>query len=247
MSRKKFIESLGATCKNWYWSWSFINEKEKTIIFGAWEHRSDGNISLILDEKWQTDNKGNKTKGYPQSLEHIKLIETGGYTLKTFGMIASEGTIDANGPPKIESFSKTLTTKTLNRVGNSWYASDNVLPNQLPEEISEGAKYVEGSANTITVNAYERNPKAREACIKHFGAICCVCKFDFQTTYGDIGAGYIHVHHIVSLSEIKQAYVIDPIKDLRPVCPNCHAMIHRTQPALQIDQLITHLARVKNA
>ena len=241
------MASVGATCRNWSWSWSFINEKEKVIIFGAWEHRSVGNISLILDEKWQTDYQGKKTRGYPESLEHIKLIETGGYTLKTFEMIASERKSNTDGPTKIKSFSTHLTEKTLNRVGDSWYASDNALPNQLPEEISETETFIEGSSNTITVNAYERNPKARAACIKHYGAICNVCKFDFQTTYGDIGLGYIHVHHLVSLSEIRQAYKIDPIKDLRPVCPNCHAMIHRTQPALKIEQLISQLSRVKNA
>lgn len=48
MSRKKFIESHGATCKNWNWSWSFINDAEKFIIFGAWDVYDDGNMSQIL-------------------------------------------------------------------------------------------------------------------------------------------------------------------------------------------------------
>ncbi|MBZ6758337.1 HNH endonuclease, partial [Klebsiella grimontii] len=25
MNRKQFIQSRGATCRNWTWSWSFIN------------------------------------------------------------------------------------------------------------------------------------------------------------------------------------------------------------------------------
>ncbi|CFR13236.1 Uncharacterised protein [Yersinia kristensenii] len=37
MSRTDFIKSLGATCKNWTWSWSFIDDVNKKIIFGAWE------------------------------------------------------------------------------------------------------------------------------------------------------------------------------------------------------------------
>ena len=52
LTRKQFIESQGATCRNWTWSWSFINEKEKVIIFGAWDVRTEGNTSLILSKSW---------------------------------------------------------------------------------------------------------------------------------------------------------------------------------------------------
>ncbi|MDB9470225.1 hypothetical protein PN480_18680 [Dolichospermum circinale CS-1225] len=34
-----------------------------------------------------------------------------------------------------------------------------------------------------------------------------------------------------------EEYEVDPIKDLRPVCPNCHAMIHRRLPPLSIDEI----------
>lgn len=30
---------------------------------------------------------------------------------------------------------------------------------------------------------------------------------------------------------------IDPISDLRPVCPNCHAMLHKKNPPYTIDEL----------
>ncbi len=86
MSRKQFIESQGATCKNWTWSWSFINKSEKFIIFGAWDIHNDGNTTLILGEDWATSRKGGKQPGYPQSREHIRLIEEEGYQLKTFPM-----------------------------------------------------------------------------------------------------------------------------------------------------------------
>ena len=42
-----------------------------------------------------------------------------------------------------------------------------------------------------------------------------------------MGKDFIHVHHIIPLNEIKEEYTVDPIKDLVPVCPNCHAMLHR--------------------
>jgi len=75
MNRKNFIESQGATCHNWQWSWSFINENEKVIIFGAWDLFTEGNTSLIFSEDWQAYSGGRKAPGYNQSREHIRLIE----------------------------------------------------------------------------------------------------------------------------------------------------------------------------
>lgn len=96
----------------------------------------------------------------------------------------------------------------------------------IAEEISGEADFYEGSLRQIQVNAYERDRTARDACIRHYGAKCFVCGFNFENVYGQIGTGYIHVHHLVPLSQIRREYSVDPIRDLRPVCPNCHAMIH---------------------
>lgn len=106
-----------------------------------------------------------------------------------------------------------------------------------PEEIVEPGKYFEGALSQVTVNAYERNPAAREACVKHYGANCAVCGFNFGAVYGEIGLGFIHVHHLKPLASIKIGYQVDPMKDLRPVCPNCHSMLHRRMPPYSIDEL----------
>ncbi|MEG1241999.1 MAG: HNH endonuclease, partial [Oscillospiraceae bacterium] len=45
--------------------------------------------------------------------------------------------------------------------------------------------------------------------------------------YGEVGKNFIHVHHKIPLNEISEEYVVDPVNDLIPVCPNCHAMLHR--------------------
>ncbi|MBX3591576.1 MAG: HNH endonuclease [Burkholderiaceae bacterium] len=74
---------------------------------------------------------------------------------------------------------------------------------------------------------------------------CVVCAFDFSVRYGPIGEGFIHVHPIKPLSEIGKDYVLDPIRDLRPVCPNCHAMLHRLVPAISIEKLQELLGAVK--
>ena len=96
----------------------------------------------------------------------------------------------------------------------------------LTEEIAESPTLMEGAVSRISVNAYERNPEARRRCIEHHGAKCFVCEFDFGKVYGEVAGGYIHVHHVRPISEVGECYVVDPIKDLRPVCPNCHAVIH---------------------
>ena len=100
----------------------------------------------------------------------------------------------------------------------------------LPEEVNEPNQYFEGATSRIEINAYERDRQARDACIKHYGTCCFICGFSFGATYGKEFEEYIHVHHLCPLSEIGEEYRVDPVKDLRPVCPNCHAVIHLGRP-----------------
>lgn len=80
-------------------------------------------------------------------------------------------------------------------------------------------------------NKIERSRAAREACIAHYKCVCVACGMDFGKTYGDLGQGFIHVHHRVPIASIGQAYQVDPIKDLIPVYPNCHAVFPPMQSA----------------
>ena len=97
---------------------------------------------------------------------------------------------------------------------------------RLAEEVPFSGKLTEGALCRVTVNAYERNPIARANCIAHYGPTCAVCGFNFGGVYGPLAEGFIHVHHVKPLSEIGEQYEVDPVADLRPVCPNCHAVIH---------------------
>lgn len=99
------------------------------------------------------------------------------------------------------------------------------------DEVSDDEKkYVEGQPTKVTVNQYERNRIARQECIEYYGKngrICCqICGFDFGKFYGEDYTNIIEVHHIKPLSEIKKGYRINPTKDLIPVCPNCHTVLH---------------------
>lgn len=95
----------------------------------------------------------------------------------------------------------------------------------------------EGALTRIEVNRYERSAFNRQACLIFHGYICKVCEFDFEQKYGTLGKGFIHVHHIVPVSELGPDYKINPQTDLVPVCPNCHAMIHKRNPPYMVDEL----------
>lgn len=107
---------------------------------------------------------------------------------------------------------------------------------QRPDELPLGP-YREGAVRRVLVNIYERDRAARQACVAHYGTQCSVCGLDFKDRYGSLGVGFIHVHHVVPLSELGPEYELDPIRDLRPVCPNCHAMLHRRRPSLSITEV----------
>jgi HNH endonuclease len=106
----------------------------------------------------------------------------------------------------------------------------------LPEEIPS-FEFLEGAIYTVTVNAYERDPEARRQCIAAHGCTCCVCGFSFGSRYGQVAEGYIHVHHLRPLSEVGGVHLVDPVEDLRPVCPNCHAVLHRRVPSYSIEEV----------
>ncbi len=101
----------------------------------------------------------------------------------------------------------------------------------------EDTNFKEGNMITVKVNKYERSKQAREKCLEYYGYRCYVCGFDFEQYYGSIGKKIIEVHHKTALHEIKENYVVNPIKDLIPVCSNCHTIIHSRNPKFEIEEL----------
>lgn len=98
--------------------------------------------------------------------------------------------------------------------------------------------FEEGACQCSLANKYERDKRNRTLCIEAKGCCCSICGFDFEKSYGELGKGFIHVHHIVPVSKIGPNYIIDPVKDLIPICPNCHAMLHRADPPMGPDVLL---------
>ena len=112
---------------------------------------------------------------------------------------------------------------------------------QIPEELSDGVEYREGAVQSIRVNKYERDKKARDACLSHYGYVCQICRVKLSDIYGDVANELIHVHHIKPISEIGESYKVNPVSDLIPICPNCHAVIHLKIPPYLPSELIAML------
>lgn len=124
------------------------------------------------------------------------------------------------------------------------------IHNPVPDVFVEGDgidfptenDYFEGALEVVKVNKYERNRSARDKCIELKGCRCAVCGLDFEEKYGTIGKGFIHIHHIVPISTIGKEYNLDIEKDLVPVCPNCHYMLHKKPDGVySIDELKARL------
>ncbi|WP_447964327.1 HNH endonuclease [Nitrospira sp. Ecomares 2.1] len=130
-----------------------------------------------------------------------------------------------------------VATERLGEYGKASAARRATRERLFPDELEPGHQYVEGARRQVRVNAYERDPRARKACLKKHGCNCAVCGFNFGARYGVLGENFIHVHHLKPLSLTDGEYELDPFNDLRPVCPNCHAMLHRQEQLLSIEEL----------
>jgi hypothetical protein len=99
-------------------------------------------------------------------------------------------------------------------------------------------KYVEGQRTKRLVSYYERNAGLRSRAVAVHGTRCQVCGMSFDEQYGDLGEGFIEVHHLKPVSSYKVKVRVDPNTDMAVVCPNCHRMLHRqANKPLSIEEL----------
>ncbi|WP_158945324.1 HNH endonuclease [Granulicella sp. S190] len=161
-----------------------------------------------------------------------------------FGLAAGKAAGMSLGPQDLKGSLKTICFRTLRENGFEIVTKPNYQP--FPEEVDLSEEYSEGAIFQVAVNRFERDLSARAKCIEHHGPRCQACGFDFEMTFGAIGKGFIHVHHLIQLSDIRSTYVVNPIDDLIPVCPNCHAILHKRSPPYSLFELRCLLQSVKD-
>ena len=99
----------------------------------------------------------------------------------------------------------------------------------------------EGGEKVFISIRRERDAKLRVDALSMHGFDCMACGFNFGKFYGEIGKGFIEVHHVVPLSEAGRTET-NPETDLIVLCSNCHRIIHRQNGiCLSLKELKAHV------
>lgn len=104
----------------------------------------------------------------------------------------------------------------------------------------------EGEKFSDITTKYERSQLNRSLCLAYYGYNCTACGINLQEKYGDIARNHIQVHHLNPISAGGNIRP-DPIKDFRPLCPNCHSIAHLRNPPLTIDEIKVQINGNANA
>lgn len=151
-----------------------------------------------------------------------------GWNSLSLSMQKSPMAIDGANPAALESLAIIWAGRMLG-------ASLSLMPLEPVEPVPVGE--AEGGATQVLVTRYERSSINRAACIEIHGAVCKACGFDFGRFYGELGRGFIEVHHTQMVARLSPGTILNPETDLVPVCPNCHSMLHRRTPPYTVDEL----------
>ena len=122
-----------------------------------------------------------------------------------------------------------ITAAAIERIWQSRISTQTIPLLAITTTFTEGMRY------QVVTTAYERSEGARRKCLQHHGYACACCGILLVNKYGPIANNFIHVHHRIPVSSIDDSYVVNPITDLVPVCPTCHAIIHLHDPPLSVD------------
>jgi len=194
----------------------YISRTDKKVMFKAIVEKVDIPSSEVSEDKEFWTNEEEYNKEIQTNYFRIRLLEQTDREELSYEFLKDNGLKGAiQSPRRLDDNLASYIEKYFKLESSTYPDSD------IPENFYEGA------VKTVTVNKYERNPIARKKCIEYHGCECSVCGLSFEKMYGKLGKDFIHVHHIVPLNTIGEEYEVDYKTDLIPVCPNCHAMLHR--------------------
>ena len=124
---------------------------------------------------------------------------------------------------------------------------DNITDEKKKVLLYDETLVSEGGINTKPSKVRERSKLLRDKANEHYslpdGRILCeVCGFDFSTVYGEWGKGFTEIHHEKPICQYDEngteVFISEAIKYVKPLCANCHRMIHRKKNhAITIDEL----------
>ncbi len=178
----------------------------------------DKNSAQIRDDKEYWLNKDEYEKSLDGKFFNLQLIEEVDSEKLSLPLLLQNGLKAApQGPIKLNENLETYISSIFSTANDEFF----------PEVLDTNSEIFEGLKKQISVNKYERSSIARAKCIEAHGFLCKICSFNFAMVYGVLGKDFIHVHHITPIHTIGESYKVDYAKDLIPVCPNCHAMLHR--------------------
>lgn len=128
--------------------------------------------------------------------------------------------------------------------GMKWYMEFIATPSPSPDSspapkpaIPRSTEQEEGKHVKREHIVISRNREARRLCIQHYGCVCAACEVSMSSTYGELGEGFIEVHHRKPIHLFDESHIVDPVDDLIPLCPNCHSMIHKLKDVGDLDTL----------
>jgi 5-methylcytosine-specific restriction enzyme A len=215
VQRHNFLRSATRASKA---NWKTRARKMNRAVTTAWEDNLPIRV-IICDGKMRNP----KDRKASASQVTARALDSALWAVTHYDAVTGDVTITRDAAP--------------NRRRNGGRRAERLAQKLFPDELSQSERFREGACRQVLVNAYERDRRARQECLRFFGYACAACDVVFAAKYGELGERFIHVHHTRPLSRCGPNYEVDPRRDLVPVCPNCHAMLHRSTPPLTVVRL----------
>ncbi len=103
--------------------------------------------------------------------------------------------------------------------------------------LESGQCFVEGRLINVEMQRRERSPEARQACLAAHGFTCFACGTNIKARYRGLPVEVIHVHHEEPLSQAQGEREFDPVVTMKPLCPNCHCVVHSKVPPYSVEEV----------
>lgn len=233
-------------------SWFYFNERRTRNIVGRGV--LVGYEVLRIKDAWMKFGVGNGVSNYEELEQRaLSILDIEGENPEVGCILLSELQFLNEGDEYVVSHADYAP-----QIVGPKYFEDNELP-ELTAKFSADlaprtllinepspSKYYEGNEVFSYRVGYERNAEARMVCLSHHGYSCNACGLNLEVKYGSIAREFIHVHHMNQISDSGGQREVNPILDLVPLCPNCHAVVHRRSPPFSIEELRGFIAKANN-